>query len=298
MSSTRSAAGEGPAWRRAAAWLARLGPAVRRADEAAIAAALEALGRSRRVLAPLAYAAAGIALLLSGVRLLFSNWRLTVIQVLPALWIWLAMYDLRLHVFHERSVYDPEGLALVVSIAAIVAITVLAFFLNAVFGFAIAQGGVPRVRVAVAEARRRLAPILAAGSLLGLALGLAVGVAPRAGSPWFALALGSVIGLMMVAYVAVPARLIGLAPAASRRDRLSASAVGGLLGVVLSAPPYLIGRVGLLMIGSPILRLPGLLLFLFGATLQAGATSAVRAVKMGAKLSAAHRAPTPPRATS
>ena len=53
---------------------------------------------------------------------------------------------------------------------------------------------------------------------------------------------------------------------------------------MVSAPAYLLGRIGLLMIGSPFLRLPGILIFLIGFTLQAGATSAVKAVKMGAKL--------------
>jgi hypothetical protein len=38
------------------------------------------------------------------------------------------------------------------------------------------------------------------------------------------------------------------------------------------------------MIGSPFLRFPGILIFILGFTLQAGATSAVKAVKMGAKL--------------
>ncbi len=89
---------------------------------------------------------------------------------------------------------------------------------------------------------------------------------------------------MMVAYVAVPARLIGVRPGGSRRDRLSASVVGTLLGAVVSTPAYVLGRIGLLMIGSPFLRFPGLLIFLLGFTLQAGATSAVKAVKMGAKL--------------
>jgi len=89
---------------------------------------------------------------------------------------------------------------------------------------------------------------------------------------------------MMVAYVAVPARLVGVRSQRSRRDRLSASAIGAALGVLVSAPPYVIGRIGLLMIGSPVLRIPGVILFAVGITLQAGATSAVRAVKMGAKL--------------
>jgi hypothetical protein len=265
-------------------WTVRLFEGIRAGDEADIARAIEDLSRSRRYLAPLALAVGGVAMLLGGVRLLLSNWRLTLIQVLPAVWIWLAMYDLRVHLLHDREFRDWEGLLLVLLVLVIAAITIGVFFLNAVFGFAIAQGGVPRVRAAIAEARERLAPIVATGGVLGLALGCAALLAPRAGQTWFAISLGTVVGLMMVAYVAVPSRLIGVEPMASRRDRLSASAVGGLLGVALAAPPYALGRIGLLMIGSPVLRVPGFALFLFAAVLQAGATSAVRAVKMGAKL--------------
>jgi hypothetical protein len=265
-------------------WLIRLLEGVRDGDEADLARAIEDLARSRRYLAPLAFAVGGLAMLLAGVRLLFSNWRLTLVQVLPAVWIWLAMYDLRAHLLHDRDFRDWEGLLLVLLVLLIVAITIGAFFFNAVFGFAIAQGDRPRVGVAIAEARARLRPIVATGATLGLALGLAALLAPRAGSMWFAISLGTVVGLMMVAYVAVPSRLIGVEPMASRRDRLAASALGGLLGIALAAPPYLLGRIGLLMIGSPILRIPGFAIYLLAAALQAGATSAVRAVKMGATL--------------
>jgi len=270
-------------------WITRVLAGIRTGDEADIAAAIEDLSRSRRYLAPLAYAVGGVAMLLGGVRVLFSNWRLTLIQVLPAVWIWLAMYELRAHVFHDRDFRDLEGPLVVLLIAAIAAITIGAFFFNAVFGFAVAQKGTPRVRLAIAEARQRPGPILLTGGSLGLGLGLALVLAPRAGAPWFAICLGTVVGLMMIAYVAVPSRLVGIEPSASWRDRISAGAVGGLLGFALAAPPYALGRIGLLMIGSPILRIPGLLLFLVAATLQAGATSAVRAVKMGAKLGAATR---------
>lgn len=258
---------------------------IKRGDEADIARTIEGLSRSRRYLAPLAYAVGGVAMLLGGVRLLFSNWRLTLIQVLPAIWIWLAMYDLRAHLLHDREFRDLEGLLLIFLILVVTAITVAVFFFNAVFGFAINQEGTPRVRLAIAEARRRLAPIVVTGGVLGLALGLAAFLAPHAGEPWFAVSLGIVVGLMMAAYVAVPSRLVGVEPLASRRDRLSASAVGGLLGVALATPPYVLGRIGLLMIGSPFLRVPGFAVFLVAATLQAGATSAVRAVKLGARLS-------------
>ncbi|HEX6205117.1 MAG TPA: hypothetical protein VFZ29_04855 [Solirubrobacterales bacterium] len=272
-------------------WAVRVLEGIRRGDEADIARAIEELSRTRRYLAPLAYAVGGIAMLLGGVRLLFSNWRLTLIQLLPAIWIWLAMYNLRAHLLHDREFRELEGPLVVLLITAITAITIGAFFFNAVFGFAVAQEGAPRVRRAIDEARGRLAPIVVTGGALGLALGVAVLLAPRAGEPWFAVSLGVVIGLMMAAYVAVPSRLVGVETRASRRDRLSASAVGGLLGVALAAPPYALGRIGLLMIGSPLLRIPGFVVFLVAATLQAGATSAVRAVKLGARLKAAPASP-------
>ena len=49
------------------------------------------LSRTRRWLAPLALAVGAFAMLFEGVKLLFTNWRLTLIQVLPAMWIWAAM---------------------------------------------------------------------------------------------------------------------------------------------------------------------------------------------------------------
>lgn len=269
-------------------WAERFGKVargVRDGDEAEVVRAVEALSHRHRLLAPLALLVGGVAMLFGGVRLLLSNWRLTVIQIPPAMWIWAAMYDLRGHVLHDRAVHALSGPEVVPLILAIVVITAACFWLNAVFGFAISQDGRPEVRPAIDEARPHLATILGSGAVVGLALGLTVTVVTRAHPPWFAVTMSVVIGVMMIAYVAVPARLIGVdAGAVSRRDRLSASIVGSVLGAVVSTPAYVIGRIGLLMIGSPFLRFPGILIFIVGFTLQAGATSAVKAVKMGAKL--------------
>jgi hypothetical protein len=269
-------------------WADRLGDVargVREGDEQQVVGAVEALSRRHRLLAPLALVVGGVAMLFGGVRLLLSNWRLTVIQIPPAMWIWAAMYDLRAHVLHDRTVQAVTGPVVIPIVGAVVAITAACFWLNAVFGFAISQDGKPEVRPAMDEARHHLRTILASGGLVGLALGLTVTVVTRAHRPWFALTLSVVIGVMMIAYVAVPARLIGVPTGAtSRRDRLSASVVGSVLGAVVSTPAYVMGRIGLLMIGSPFLRFPGILIFILGFTLQAGATSAVKAVKMGAKL--------------
>jgi hypothetical protein len=265
---------------------------VREGDEQEVVRAVEALSRRHRVLAPLALLVGGVAMLFGGVRLLLTNWRLTAIQIPPAMWIWAAMYDLRGHVLHDRAVRAVSGPVVIPIVAVVVAITMVCFWLNAVFGFAISQDGKPELRPAMDEARPHLPTILGSGGLVGLALGLTVTVVTRTHPTWFTLALSIVIGVMMIAYVAVPARLIGVeSGAVSRRDRLSASIVGSVLGAVVSTPAYLLGRIGLLMLGSPFLRFPGLLIFIVGFTLQAGATSAVKAVKMGAKLGRRGAAP-------
>ena len=119
---------------------------------------------------------------------------------------------------------------------------------------------------------------------VGLLLGLSTTVATRYGPPWFTLSLGIVIGVMMICYVAVPARLIGGRPARSRRDKLTAGALGATLSATVCTPPYLLARLGLLMLGSQVLRIPGVIVLVTGFTLHAGATGAVRAIKMSASL--------------
>jgi hypothetical protein len=91
---------------------------------------------------------------------------------------------------------------------------------------------------------------------------------------------------MMLTYVTVPARIVGVRPVGSRRDKLAASAVGGALGALICTPPYLLGRLGVLLLGSHVLFVLGIVLLAVGFTLQAGATGAVKAIKMSAKLAA------------
>ncbi len=105
------------------------------------------LSRSRPWLAPLALAVGAFAMLFNGVKLLFSNWRLTLVQVLPAMWIWAAMLDLKAHVLHGKSFAELKGPAVVIPLVLGVAvITAASFYLNAVFAFAITQPGRPQIR--------------------------------------------------------------------------------------------------------------------------------------------------------
>ena len=263
--------------------------AIEESDEARIEEAILRLSSSRRVFSPLAFAVGAFALLFDGVRLLVSNWRLTLVQLLPAFWIWVAMADLKVHVLHGNSFTVLRGAVLIPVILAIVAITVASFFLNGVFAFAITRPGAPEIRPAVAQARRQLTPILVSGAVVGLLLALSTTVVTRWGSPWFALSLGIVIGVMMVCYVAVPSRLIGVKPSQSRRDKLVTTVAAGVLGVAVCTPPYLLGRLGLLMLGSSALLILGIVFVAVGAALQAGATGAVRAIKMSARLTPTRR---------
>ena len=223
-------------------------------------------------------------MLFQGLRLLFFNWRLTLIQVLPAMWIWAALLDLKVHVFKGKEFHAWGGALALLLVIAIALVTAASFYLNAVFAFAIARSGPPQIRPAFTLARRRLAIVLGVGLVVGIAFGFSAIVVPRWGQAWFALSLGIVIGLMMLTYVAVPARLVGIRPTGSRRDKMAAAAIGGTLGALVCTPPYVIGRIGILLLGSNAVFALGVALLLVGLTLQAGATGAVKAIKMSAKL--------------
>jgi hypothetical protein len=242
------------------------------------------LSRSHPWLAPLALIVGAVAMLFDGVKLLFTNWRLTLIQVLPAMWIWAAMVDLKAHVLHGKSFHVLTGPMVIPIVIAVAAITAASFYLNAVFAFAIVQPGRPKIRPAFTQARSHLPVVLGSGAVVGIVLGLSTVVVVRWGVFWFGLSLSIVVGVMMICYVAVPSRLIGVKTDYPRRDKLAATAVGGVIGAVVCMPPYVLGRVGLLMLGSHMLFILGIILLAVGLTLQAGATGAVKTVKMSAKL--------------
>ena len=256
-----------------AAWSARVGQlaqAIRDSDEAAVEAAVVRLSRSRRLFAPAALAVGAVVMLFEGVKLLFINWRLTLIQLLPAMWIWAAMLDLKAHVLYGKSFRVPIGPVTIPLVLVVAAVTAASFLLNAVFGFAIARPGPPVIRQAFREARAHRTVILAWGAAVGVCLGLSAILTPHWGHWWFAISLSIVIGVMMICYVAVPARLIGVKATHSRRDKLAAAAVGGAIGALVCTPGYVLGRVGILMLGSSVLFVPGIIVLAIGLTLEAG----------------------------
>ena len=93
-----------------------------------------------------------------------------------------------------------------------------------------------------------------------------------------------VVALLMLTYVAIPSRLIGMKSTYSARDQLSATVIGSAMGAVVCSPAYMLGRVGLVMLGSKRLFVFGVLVLIIGFGLQAGAAGAVKAVTVSAKL--------------
>ena len=249
------------------------------------------LARTRRIFAPLALAVGAFVMLFNGLRLLVTNWRLMLVQVLPAMWIWLATLDLKAHVLHGKEFHIIRGPIVLLLFAVVVLITIAAFYLNATFAFAISQPGSPDLRAGFGQARGHVRTVAAWGTGIGLGLAVATMLAPRWGLGWFALLLGIVLAVMMLCYVAVPARIVGMRTTkpsgtaqSGRTAKLAGAAVTGLFGAIVCTPPYALARGGLVLLGSSALFPLGVALLVIGLMLEAGATGAVKAIKVSAKL--------------
>jgi hypothetical protein len=269
----------------------RLIAAIRENDDQKVEDAVLQLARTRRILAPLALAVSAFVMLFSGLRLLVTNWRLMLIQALPAMWIWAATYDLKAHVLHGKEFNIIRGPIVLLLFVAVVLITIAVFYLNASFAFAISEPGSPDLRAGFRQARKHMKAVTIWGTGVGVALAVATMLAPRWGLGWFALLLGIVLAVMMLCYVAVPARIVGMRTAkrantaqSGQKAKLAALAVTGLFGAIVCTPPYAIARGGIILLGSSTLFPLGVALLVIGLILEAGATGAVKAIKVSAKL--------------
>ena len=166
-------------------------------------------GESRPYLAPVAWAAGTIVLLIRGVKLLVLNWRLSLIQLVPAIWIWLTMWDLKQHALRGAPFRHITLGGMVCVVALAVVVSAAAFWCNTVFAFAI-DVLPPQIRPAILQANRHLAGIASSGCSSASALAFAVAVVLRINRVWlYVFTLGTVLGVMLVSFVAVPAHILG-----------------------------------------------------------------------------------------
>jgi hypothetical protein len=259
--------------------------AVADADPAEIEATARQLGESRRYLAPVAWAAGAIVLLIRGVKLLVLNWRLSLIELVPAAWVWIVMWDLRQHAlrgetFRDVTVRDIADLTLIT-----VAASIAAFWCNTVFAFAITHPK-PRIVLAMRQAKSYAGRIAVAGTGMGIVLAASAVTIPRIDSDLpFLLAIVAVYSLMLISFVVVPARILGV-----KKHKEGAKAivgrwtVGGALSAIAMTPGFLLDRVGIILLGIPGLHLVGLVLLSIGTALYAAGMSSVKAVELSMKL--------------
>jgi hypothetical protein len=274
---------------RTAVLIRRLVEVIRSSDDDAVEDAVMALSRRSRWLAPLGLIVGAFLMLFQGLRLIFTNWRLTLIQIIPAMWIWIAMLDIKVHVLHGREFHIIRGPVLIPCVLAVTLLTAASFFLNAVFAFAIAKPGKTDksdIRAAFGSAWGHIKVIALWGCAVGLALSFSALIVTRWSHLAFAICQSIVVGIMMFCYLAVPARLVGLQKKTdqSRRDALAATAVGGAVGAVVCSPPYMLGRLGILMLGWHGVFWLGVIFLAIGVALQTGTVTAVKAVKFSAKI--------------
>jgi hypothetical protein len=257
------------------------------ADPSKIESWTNELANSRRYLAPLAWAAGALVLAIKGIKLLVVNWRLSLIELVPAVWVWVVMWDLKQHTLRGAAFRQlTVGGAILMAVAAI-GLSIASFWCNTVFGFAI-EDDRAKVGPAIRQANRYLKQIATAGLIIGgLLANAAIGI-PRVGSRWlFVLTLGAVLSVMLISFVAIPARIVGaIRQKLPLKESIGRMAAGGALSAVAMSPGFLLDRLGLILIGAGA-RITGLILLSIGTALYAAGMSSVRVVKLTMKIGVA-----------
>ena len=255
--------------------------AVSNVDPATVQAELQQLGTRRRWLTPLVFVAGTVGVVFRGILLLLRNWKLSLLMVLPAVWIWVMAWNVRTHVFSHRDLPTEyaEAIAVVVILGA-----VICYWCNAVFAFAVTQSDRADLRLAFRQARTRWRLVTGAALLTGAAQAAVwLWVAPL-GPTWFAVGLTGMLLVQAYMFLAVPAWLLGTRPKEAPREKLSRTVTTGALSGVAVAPGFLLNRLGLLLLGISEVWILGVILVSIGAVLHVAASSSVRVVKMSVRL--------------
>ena len=259
---------------------------MRSTDPAAVESALKDLGGRRRWLAPLVYAAGTVAVVFDGVLLLLRNWRLTLLQLFPAVWIWVMTWNMKNHLLSKPTF--STSVVIAVAVGVLLAAQV-AYWCNATFAYTMTQSATD-IRAAFAEARRRWRLI---GGLALLTGGAQAGIwllIPRLKADWLWVALLVMFVVQVYLFIAIPCWLLGVRKTGTRRDRTTQSVTTSVLSGVAAMPGFLLNRIGWLLLGAGAVGIVGGVLLAIGAVLHVTASSSVRVVKLSLRLRPADQA--------
>jgi hypothetical protein len=248
-----------------------------------VEAALKDLGTRRRSLALLVYAGGTVAVVFDGVLLLLRNWRLTLLQLFPAVWIWVMTWNMKHHFLSKPTL--STSVVIPAAVGVLLAAQV-AYWCNATFAYTMAESPTGDIRAAFGEARRRWRLV---GGLALLTGGVQAGIwllMPRLETDWLWVALLVMFVVQIYLFIAIPCWLLGVRKTGSRRERTTQSVTTGVLSGVASIPGFLLNRIGWLLLGAGALGIVGGVLLAIGAVLHVTASSSVRVVKLSLRLKA------------
>jgi hypothetical protein len=254
--------------------------AVRSTDPAAVESALTEVGGRRRWLTPLAYAAGTVAVVFDGILLLIRHWRLTLLQLLPAAWIWAMTWNLKHHALANPDI--TTGISILIAIVVLLGAQA-AYWCNATFAYTMAQGEATDFRAAFRDAGAHWRFVgglaLLTGGVQAAIWLLVPHVEPRA----LSIALLVMFVVQVYLFVAIPSWLLGVRKTGTRRERAIQTMTTGVLSGVASTPGFLMNRIGLLLLGTSFWIL-GVVVVSISAVLHVTASSSVRVVKMSLRL--------------
>ena len=255
--------------------------AVRATDPERVRELAAQFGGRSRWLTPLAYGAGTLAIVFDGVLLLLHEWRLILLQVVSAAWLWAAAWNLRSHILDSKN--PPVTNATLIAVAAIL-VTQVAYWCNATFAFTLNQDRPIRIRPAFAAARvywRQISGVALAVGALQAGTWL---ILPGVGMSWFWLAAAIIYALQLYMFVALPMWLLRVRKTGTRRDRTIRSLTTGVLSGIAAIPGFLLNRIGLLLMGIGPLWWVGLVIFSISIVVHVAASSSTRVVKMSVRL--------------
>ena len=260
--------------------LVRAAAAVRSTDPATVESALTDLARRGRWLKPLAYAAGTVAVVFDGVLLLIRHWRLTLLQLVPAAWVWIMSWNLRNHMLASSRVSTASSIAIAV---AVLVTAQTAYWCNATFGYTMVQGDRPDIKAAFAEARPHWRLVGGLALLTGAVQASIALAIPHWQVRWLWVALLVMFIVQIYLFVAIPSWLLGVRKTGTRRDRTVQSLTTGVLSGVAATPGFLLNRIGLLLLGTSLFWI-GVAVVSIGAVLHVTASSSVRVVRLSLRL--------------
>jgi hypothetical protein len=255
-------------------------------DPADIATLLQRAGGHHRFLLPLAFAGHTLESVAHGVLLIVRNWRLMLVELVPAVWIGAITWSWRAHVSGRIDLVEVHGPVAVAIAVFVVTVNLLAYWCNAVFAFTLSRHDRIDLSAAYRQARQRANVVNAWAISIGALHAYVAVFAVRWSIGGFAVALGAIAIIQMYALVALPAALAGLRrkQRLPMHERLSGLAITTALTGLAFAPGFGLNRAGVLLIGLG-LPVPGGIVLTVAIILQVAATSSAQAVKLAARLS-------------